>query len=203
MNMPGFSAKSSLGPTQGNYRANAAFGRSDMSAVMPMALCCASTNTKSLRVTFPHTKCAPLRDFILATNGDTVFKDVARSTRQSIAQGSESVRFSSGEFNTVGETVFDQRVCMTSRGPWNATLTETRSCSDSTPVQSLVINAYGDQMSFVWQGGVELHPPSVGLVSCRQDHQIQTPCGGLSTCECISTFCPPTAPCDCGLAGIW
>ena len=36
------------------------------------APCCSITNRKSLKVNFPHTKCGPLKDFIVGNIGDRV-----------------------------------------------------------------------------------------------------------------------------------
>jgi hypothetical protein len=59
-------------------------------------------------------------------------------------------------------------------------------------------------LSFKWQGGVELHPRNIGLVSCRHVSTNRTLCAGaLSTCDCQSASCPATEPCDCGLQGRW
>ena len=203
MNLPQFSAEASLGPTLGIYRGKAVFARSGMGEVLPMAPCCDMTDLKSLKVTFPYTKCGPLRDFI-APITDFIYLVGGDGAGQSVAKGTESARFIANQRNTLPKTILDQQVCMTSRGPWNATLIETRACSGYGPTQSLVIDAFGDKVSFDWQGGVELHPPNVGLVSCRQVHTLRFPCsGGLSTCDCQSYFCPATETCTCNLEGIW
>ena len=205
MNIPGFNADLSLGPTLGIYRGKAVFGRSGTAEVLPMAPCCDIKRTKSLRVTFPYTKCGPLRDFIVAPIADSVFLDGGHATGQGVAKGPEPARFKAYKLNKLkGGNILDQPVCVTSQGPWNATLIERRACSNYTPHNSLLIDAFGDLLSFEWNGGVELHPPNVGLVSCRRVATTRFLCpGSLSTCDCPSTFCPATDPCDCGLEGEW
>ena len=100
--------------------------------------------------------------------------------------------------------MLDTIVCFTSDGPWNATLTETRHCVGYTPQDSLIINAFGDVLSFVWNGGPPNHPPAVQLVSCREVGVVRFPCGGISDCTCaFDPPCPADQPCDCGLEGQW
>lgn len=153
----------------------------------PAAPCCGSTDNKSLRVTFKYTKCGPLRDFLVAPLADAILFRGGPETTQAY------------RLRKLNATVFDRHVCVTSQGPWNATLSEQRSCVGYSPVQSLTINAYGDPVLFVWNGGVEDHPPEVGLVSCRQVSTTQFPCGGLSDCSCPSSSCPSSQPCACTL----
>jgi hypothetical protein len=149
--------------------------------------CCDITNTKSLRVTLRHTKCGPLRDFIVAPLGDSV---LFRSN-----PGTTQIH----RLRALGATVFDQTVCFTSDGPWNATLVERRNCAGYAPVQTLTINAFGEIVTFMWNGGVEGHPAQVGLVSCRLDSDTQIECPGLSECQCLSSTCSPPDPCACNL----
>jgi hypothetical protein len=203
MKLPGFRTKALLDPTAGVAQQNTVSSRSGKGQVLPMAPCCEITQSKSLKVTYPHTKCGPLRDFITAPITDAVFLEDGRGIEQSAAQEMKPVRFTATKLTTLGKTIFDQQVCVTSRGPWNATLTENWPCQGA-PYKQLSIDAFGENVSFVWQGGIEMHPPNVGLVSCRVVGTDRFSCGGsLSSCECPSSTCPPTELCDCGFEGIW
>jgi len=142
------------------------------------APCCASTETKTLKVNYSYTKCGPFIDFTAAP-----FEPSVKA-------------FKLKSFN--GKAL--KQICLTSQGPWNATFIEERKCSPVTPQDTLVINAFGDQIIFQWSGGTPNHPPSVQLVSCREVGTISTRCG-ISTCDCQSSSCPPTQPCTCNLQG--
>jgi hypothetical protein len=167
------------------------------------APCCGSTDTKSLKVKFPYTKCGPLRDFIVVKFADLIFVELApRGAGGQGAAPSGVKAFRRGELNRT--SVLDTIVCFTGDGPWNATLIENRHCVGYTPQDSLIINAFGDVISFVWNGGPANHPPAVQLVSCRRVSLTRFPCGGLSDCSCVSDPpCPADQPCDCGLQGQW
>jgi len=144
-----------------------------------LAPCCASTDTMTLKVNFSYTKCGPLRDFIVAP-----FEPAVKA-------------FKLRSFNG---TILNQQVCFTSQGPWNAKFIEERHCNGFTPQDTLLISAFGDLVSFVWSGGTPNHPQSVQLVSCREVGTTRFNCG-ISTCDCQSSSCPPSQPCDCGLLG--
>ena len=169
-----------------------------------LAPCCGSKDTKSLKVKFPYTKCGPLRDFIIAKFGELVLvESEQRAAGGGQGAGPRNVRaFRRGELNRT--SVLDTIVCFTSEGPWNATLVEDRHCIGYTPQDTLIINAFGDVISFVWNGGPANHPAAVQLVSCRSVGVVRFPCGGISDCSCPSDPpCPADQPCDCGLQGQW
>jgi len=167
-----------------------------------LAACCGSSDTKTLKVTFPYTKCGPLRDFILAPVGDLVLFDTAQGGgREKTAAPSNFKVFRRGEVNR--RTVLDTIVCVAGQGPWNATLIEDRNCNGYSPYDSLFVNAFGDAISFYWSGGPSNHPADVHLVSCRKVGLFKFSCGGLSTCSCDSSPCAADLPCDCGLEGQW
>lgn len=164
-----------------------------------LAPCCGRKDVKSLKVRFPYTKCGPLRDFIVGPI-PTVAIDTGQGGGPSGGQGPGQANFKVYRLKRSSpKTVLDQIVCVTSDGPWNATLTEDRFCVGYTPHQTLTINAFGDTVLFVWNGGVQNHPPQVALVSCRQIAVTEFPCGGISDCQCISSTCPPEQPCECSL----
>jgi hypothetical protein len=94
----------------------------------------------------------------------------------------------------------DLLFCTTSDGPWNATFIEERKCSPLTPSDTLVINAFDDQIVFQWTGGTENHPPSVSLVSCKEIGTTKANCG-ISTCDCSGFTCQPNQACPCTLQG--
>ena len=174
------------------------------------APCCSITDTMELQVRYPYTKCGPLRDFIVAPLADRVgllgCGSCSSGTSSSASSGApggpapsvaDLKAFKLTRFN--GQTVLDQHVCVTSSGPWKATLTIERRCNGYMPFNTLVINALGDAVQQSWSGGTEKHPPSIQLVSCRELSTSRSQCGGLSTCECPSFNCPATSPCNCTL----
>ena len=152
------------------------------------APCCGSTDVKTLKVSYAYTKCAPLRDFIVADLDDTrvLFRGSPESTKIY-------------RLRELNRSKLDDVVCMNSTGPWAATLTEQRHCGGYTPVQTLLIDAYGDLIPFAWTGAPANHPPDIGLVSCRWLATTSVACGGLSDCTCTSSACQAPDPCDCGL----
>ena len=132
-----------------------------------LAACCGSSDTKTLKVNFSYTKCGPLRDFIMAPVGNLVFFDTGQSGGGGQRATPRSFKvFRRGELDR--KSVLDTIVCVTSEGPWNATLTEDRNCNGYSPRDTLIISAFSDVISFVWNGGPANHPPAVGLVSCRR-----------------------------------
>jgi hypothetical protein len=154
-----------------------------------LAPCCSSTDQKSLQMNFPHTKCGSLRDFIVAP-----IRDVAALFRSN--QPTAKVY----KLKKLGaKTLLDTYICMTSQGPWNASLAETRACQNYAPRQMLTISAHDELVQFVWNGGVENHPANVQLVSCREVGTVRLSCGGLSSCECVSSSCPASEACQCNL----
>jgi hypothetical protein len=95
-------------------------------------------------------------------------------------------------------TVLDTIVCVTSDGPWNATLFEDRNCNGYMPQDQLIISAWGDLVPFYWNSGVQNHPPEILLVSCRGIGIFRFPCNVNTLCDCSSSPCAPELPCDCG-----
>ncbi len=170
-----------------------------------LAPCCSLKEEKELEVTFTYTRCLPLRDLIFVNLDDLAFS----SDRQKSGSSSENTALKSPQTKIYKwekrkfKSILDQIVCVTSDGPWNATLTESRACNNFSPHQSLRIFPHGELIVFEWNGGVELHPANVGLVSCRRVGTIRSSCGGLSTCDCSSSLCPENDPCECNLSGSW
>ena len=158
-----------------------------------LAPCCSSSETKKLKVKFAYTKCGPLRDFILAPFTDLVFASAGQPVP--VSSGGPAVR--AFKFRS---SVLDQWICVTSEGPWDATFIEDRHCAGYTPQDTLIVTAFGSPVTFYWSGGPANHPQSVQLVSCRDVGTTRFNCG-ISNCQCISSSCPPTQPCDCTLQG--
>jgi len=164
----------------------------------PLAPCCGSKEQKSLKVKVPLTKCAPLRDFIMAPLSDLVM------TRDSPAPGGGAPGTAAGvrayRLNAVSRTnPWDTIVCMTSDGPWDALFEEDRNCNNYQPQDSLLVSGWGGLQGYYWNGGVSNHPPGIQLVSCRDLGLFRFPCGGLSGCNCDSAPCPADQPCPCNL----
>jgi hypothetical protein len=167
-----------------------------------LAPCCGIRIERSLQVTMPYTKCGPLLDFIVADFDNMV------ASRSNFRAGPSDTTAGNVKMYKLANERFSrgrlgQWVCITSQGPWNAVLTETRSCNGYSPVYSLVIMPYGDVVVKQWTGGIGNHPAAIGLVSCRTLATTETPCGGLSNCECRSTQCKAPDPCNCGIDDEW
>lgn len=157
-----------------------------------LAPCCSSTETKTLQVKFTYTKCVfPQLELLALSSGPSV-SDPAKN------QGTRAVR--SFKLTSLNGKRLTLRFCNTSDGPWNATFIEERKCSPPTPQDTLVINAFDDQIVFQWSGGTENHPPSVSLVSCKEIGAIRTNCG-ISNCDCTGSTCQPNQACPCTLQG--
>ena len=157
-----------------------------------LAPCCSSTETKTLQVKFTYTKCVLPQLELLTLSGRSV-SDPGKN------QGNGAVRtFKLTSLN--GKLLRDLRFCTTSEGPWNATFIEERKCSPLIPLDTLVINAFNDQIIFQWTGGTENHPPSVSLVSCKEIGTTKSNCG-ISNCDCKGFTCQPNQACPCALLG--
>jgi hypothetical protein len=155
------------------------------------APCCSSNETRSLKVTFPYTKCGPFPDLISVD-----FHDLVLSQGESRGGGDTPRVYKLREIQ--GRTLPRLHICMSGNGPWDATLTEVRACSPYTPVYTLVISAFGDAVVFNWSGS-QSPPPNVQILSCNTLGVTRTPCG-ISSCECLSSTCQPPSNCDCGTA---
>lgn len=188
--------------TAGRY----SFVERKLEPAIALAPCCSSSDRKALKVNFSYTRCVPLRDLLIAPIQDLVFTEASRGGRTTTTQTASQAanRFKYSKLSKLGtKTILDQIVCVTSEGPWDAILIEDRACSPYTPYHTLTISAFDNLVVFEWNGGIELHPTNVGLVSCRQIGVIKSLCSGLSTCSCLSTICPENEPCDCNLGGVW
>lgn len=158
-----------------------------------LAPCCSSTETKTLQVKFTYTKCRLPQLELLRLSGGQSVPDPAKD------QGNRAVKtFKLTTLNNrrLNELLF----CTTSEGPWNATFIEERKCSPLTPLDTLVINAFDDQVVFQWAGGTENHPPSVSLISCKEVGTTRANCG-ISNCDCSGFTCQPNQACPCTLQG--
>ena len=166
------------------------------------APCCSITDRMELQVRYPYTKCGPLRDFIFAPMADRIVMlgRTSLSSNAPEAQAPNIADLKAFKLTTFqSRPVLDQHVCVTSSGPWKATLTIERRCNGYAPFNTLVIDAFGDPVLLGWSGGTANHPPAVQLVSCRELSTSGSQCGGLSNCECPSSTCPATSPCNCTL----
>jgi hypothetical protein len=167
-----------------------------------LAPCCGSRDKKSLTVNYTYTKCRPLRDFIVVKFGSFAFTEARQGGGGGQGTGPGQFKaYRRGELNR--NSVLDSIVCFTSQGPWNATFIEERSCAGYSPRDTLLVNAFGDMVSFVWNGGPANHPPDVHVVSCRLIDVVKYPCNALSSCPCESSACPADQPCECEFQGQW
>jgi hypothetical protein len=171
-----------------------------------LSACCGSQDQRTLQVRLPLTKCGPLRDFIVAPIEGFVVYDPSSGGGPGTSGGAAGAAGAAGarsnvrayKLNTVNrKNVWDTIVCMTSDGPWSATLIEDRNCNGYMPQDSLIITAWGDLVPFYWNGGAQNHPPEIQLVSCREIGLFRYPCNALSSCDCSSSPCPADQPCDC------
>src|SRR5689334_19598018 len=114
MKMPRFASESSLIPVMRIYQGKAVFDRAPEGGILPMKPCCNIEIKSSLKVTYPHTKCGPLRDFIMVPLADSVLSDVERAIGQSVPRRKYPAGFLANKLTTLGKTVLDQQVCVTS-----------------------------------------------------------------------------------------
>lgn len=171
----------------------------------PLAPCCGSKEQKSLKVKVPLTKCAPLRDFIMAPLSDLIMAREAGGGTGTPGGGTGALGTAPGirayRLNAVSRAdPWNTIVCMTSDGPWDATFEEDRNCNNYQPQDSLIVSGWGGLQGYYWNGGVANHPPGIQLVSCRDIGLFRFPCGGLSGCDCQSSPCPADQPCPCNLS---
>jgi len=173
------------------------------------APCCGSKDVRALKVRVSLTKCAPLRDFIMAPVRDLVLSsDTGAATGGGQGGGGAAGGAAGGpgaegkvrmfRLNTVNrQTVLDTIVCMASDGPWDATFQEERNCNNYAPQNSLLVSGWGGIVPYYWNGGAANHPPEVSVVSCREVGLFRYACSGLSSCDCRSSPCPANQPCVC------
>jgi len=168
------------------------------------APCCSSTHTRTMQVSYSYTKCVPLRiaiagpfpQLVLANPGGSPTPSGGAATPSPGQPSVKAFKLTSFKSKALSEKLF----CTTSQGPWNATFIEERHCSPVTPQDTLIINAFGDQVIMQWAGGTPSHPASVQVVSCRDIGETQANCG-ISNCACQNSSCPETQPCPCNLEG--
>jgi hypothetical protein len=159
--------------------------------VPPVAApCCSSSETRRLKVNFPYTKCGSPGDIFGAQ-----FDLASAALKRSDSSDAKPKLYKLAEFR--GKTLPRINICISSQGPWDAVLTETRACSPYTPVYSLTFSAFGDAVVFNWTGS-QSPPANVQVVSCRTLGTIRTPCG-ISSCTCTSEPCTVDASCQCSL----
>ena len=166
------------------------------------APCCSSTKTRTLQVTYSYAKCVPLRiafsgpfpQLVLANPGGNPTPSGGAPTPSPGQPSVKTFKLTSFKQKALNEKLF----CTTSPGPWNATFIEERKCSPVTPQDTLIINAFSDQVIIQWAGGTPNHPSNVQVVSCRDIGETQTNCG-VSSCDCRDSSCPETQPCTCTL----
>jgi hypothetical protein len=152
-----------------------------------VAPCCASTETRRLRVEYAYTKCGP--------PGDLFGFDLTQAVLARPDRGGDGPRLHRLT-ELAGARLQRINLCASSSGPWDAVLIENRACSPYTPTYSLVITAFGDAVAFNWTGA---NPPTnVQIVVCQTLGTTRTPCG-ISSCECLSSPCEVEAACQCGL----
>ena len=166
------------------------------------APCCSSTDWMEVQVRYPHTKCGPLRDFIVPPLSGVVSTAMRASVAANAGPGQSGTvgdirAFKLSTFQ--GQTVLDQHVCFNSSGPWSATLSIERRCVGYQPINSLAINAFGDLVLLTWPDGPQNRPPQLQSVSCRLLSISRSQCGRLSSCDCTSSTCKPPDPCNCNL----
>lgn len=94
-----------------------------------------------------------------------------------------------------------RKICLYSSGPWNAVLSVGPACSLTSTAQ-LNIYTMGSTVNFQLQG-IETPPPGVKLIECKYEYTSKFPCSGISSCECISTYCSPDSDCECSFFNNW
>jgi hypothetical protein len=150
---------------------------------------CGSRSVDHLLVNYSYTRCGNYRDILRPPVSEVEFREERASLK----------RYKLKELN--GRRFPDIQVCITSQGPWNAMLTENRSCSGScAPTYDLTISALGNVISFYWANGIDNHPPDVYPVSCRIVSRTRTQCGMSGQCcspgECYGEC---SQNCECGV----
>ena len=188
MNLPGFSAESSLGPSTSTYVAKNAFSGAARGTVLPAKARQQSCETKYgayISHWFPVTVCRP------------IFNDPGGSVAASAKLGPGGL---AGTFGSLAGTAIQlpgaRRIrpgafqdCHTVALPFIADVTTTQACDDTIPDTS-VMKVYGHpELTTIWTGGINeipapFNPGWFGLTgnSCGC-------CGGFI--ECPDGSCKP------------
>ena len=176
MNMPGFTADSSLGPTTGTYRVDTVFGRSG--SILPMLKKQRScTTTYAGFVVYPMTVCFPWPD--LVTGLVAASSRIPNSTPA--AQSVKHLNLSAARAAAFRLSPF----CRVSGGPWFAQVTTTESCDDAIPDFSMLeIIAAPEPFSIQWTGDLRDIPAPFS--------EQQFFLWGAPSCSCCAGFtqCP-------------
>jgi hypothetical protein len=175
-----------------------------------VAPCCSITINRSLKVTYPFTKCVPFSDYYLleAPSDLLMFNAEEEQEDDNNLNPTDSFKKRKKQFHKLkraesSKSLKDIYICTTSEGPWNAELIETQSCNIGNGKSfTLIVSAFDEIIVFNWNGAVDGHNPEIGLVDCRTDSVIRSNCG-ISTCDCSSFLCPPEDPCNCSIDTSW
>ncbi|HEY1252219.1 MAG TPA: hypothetical protein VGH97_13625, partial [Thermoanaerobaculia bacterium] len=178
---------------------------------LPLAPCCSIKDQKELKVNTTLTVCGPLWNFVLAPIGNLVMaREIGGSGDGGGAPGGGGVAGpAAGTVASRGNVrlyklnstvdrarIWDQWVCLTSTGPFDATFIEDHYCAGYGSQDSLFISAWGQIFAYYWSGGAANHPAGITVTSCNDDGTFRLPCGGLSDCNCMSSPCM-NPPCVC------
>ncbi len=132
---------------------------------------CGSKVVTQLQVNYLYTRCGSYRDILSPPASSVEFRGDQINLK----------RYRLKELN--GQRFSDIQVCISSQGPWNALLTESRACSGTCALShELVISAFNNLIKFEWIGEVEDHPTDVQVLSCRRVSRHRTPCGMSGQC---------------------
>jgi len=175
MNLPGFNAESSLGPSAGAYLGRNMSGRSPTTGVvtpaLPRARSCTTKYGAWISHHFPQTVCKPLFDpgGSVATqaadapsNPDRSFKPRAVTSRTS-------------RFNPLQD-------CRVIYAPFVADVTVTQDCDTRLPDSSELVVQGHPELNTSWIGGINEMPPQFNRNWFTFTGQSCSCCGGLTDC---------------------
>ncbi|HNF71364.1 MAG TPA: hypothetical protein PLP34_03055 [Chitinophagaceae bacterium] len=89
--------------------------------------------------------------------------------------------------------VIEPYYCITSEGPWDATLLETKHCNTNIYTYRLLINInlpqhnYQEQVVYTWGGSIAGHPASVQKLSCSKIRIERRKCPGETPTDACQT----------------
>jgi hypothetical protein len=156
MNMPGFNAESSLGPTKGAYRSNTVFGKSaaveiaQRTLLAPRRQSCTEKYGAYISHWFPVTVCESLYDDLTVST----FRE-ARPAILGDLGGMAGSRATSLDPSLSQRTrLSGPQYCHVIHAPFIAEVTTIQSCNDSIPDFSVLEVMGRPELAIKWDGGI-------------------------------------------------
>jgi hypothetical protein len=172
-----------------------------------MAACCSIKVIKRLKLYMPTTWCVnPIDDLVVkprpdqfeqgddtGKNDDPVVKPLPDEFEQMKTAGKRELRhYKLTSFR--GKQFRFPLWCQSGNGPWEADYVYEKPCSGAAHSR-VVISTPGGLVTHTWWGDESNKPGTFAVIECTEVGTQRGSCGGLSTCDCNSSYCNPAEQC--------